>query len=178
MYSKCIRGIYVTEEGRLTQFAQLREACHSNRYHGWGRLFGGLFLLQWREECLLHLANRNVYKSYEILGGIRSVDTSSWTFPQTHSFCLKVTVTEKTHEEIILRGNIGTSVHNDKLGNPHKIRVFGIKQTNITPHCLSVLIFIFLNYITSTYEISCWWASNTKKSNKWNGKTNSLGIIL
>jgi len=26
----------------------------------------------------------------------------------------------------------GTSVHNDKLGNPDKIKVFGIRQTNIT----------------------------------------------
>ena len=25
-----------------------------------------------------------------------------------------------------------TSVHNDKLGNPDKIKVFGIRQTNIT----------------------------------------------
>ena len=28
----------------------------------------------------------------------------------------------------------GTGVHNDKLGNPHEIKVFGIRQTNITPN--------------------------------------------
>ena len=27
----------------------------------------------------------------------------------------------------------GTSVHNDKLGNPHKIKAFGCRQTDITP---------------------------------------------
>ena len=31
------------------------------------------------------------------------------------------------------RNDFGASVHNDKCGNPHKIKVFGIKQTNITP---------------------------------------------
>jgi hypothetical protein len=36
-------------------------------------------------------------------------------------------------------GSFGTSVHNDKPGSPHKIRAFGIKQTNIAPHYIKYI---------------------------------------